>query len=172
LYVAGVLAILISIPLIQAFFSVRFLRNRIISASHLRQIGEAILQYENNNHGRNPDSFQTLFLNTTISSDSFVNPNSDDTPADGPTRQAIANQLLLPGHVSYVYLGRGYNSLLQPDAIVAYEKPIRPGFGVPTIFGVNALFADGHVEGIDPAHSAVIIARTTTGPFPVTMPSP
>jgi prepilin-type processing-associated H-X9-DG protein len=50
--------------------------------------------------------------------------------------------------------------------ILAYEIPLN----APD--GINILFADGHVEWFDNTRIAKILARATTGPSPVTMPSP
>jgi prepilin-type processing-associated H-X9-DG protein len=151
------------------FNKVRALDPRIVSAGRLRSIGQAILLYENDFHGNYPDSLSTVYENegTYIDSSIFVNPASNDTPASGPTTQAIAKQLTAGGHLSYVYVGAGLTvSTVKPDTVIAYEILQNPGDGS------NVLFGDGRVDYVDHAHIAVIIARTKTGPFPVTMPSP
>src|SRR5579862_7868923 len=70
--------------------------NRVKSASNLRQIGLAIMQYSNDNAGVFPDSFKTLLITQDITSPVFISPASNDTPAEGPTAQAQAAPLI-PG---------------------------------------------------------------------------
>ena len=141
--------------------------NRIKSAANLRAIGQCILLYSNDNNGDYPDSFATILLNEDVISGVFVNPASNDTPATGPTTQAAAAQLLAGGHCSYIYTGRGLNAkTVDPNTIVAREILLNP------TDGANMLFADGHVEPVDPAHTALIIAKSTASTAPVTMPSP
>jgi prepilin-type processing-associated H-X9-DG protein len=136
------------------------------SAANLRSIGQAILMYCNDNNGEYPDSFQTLLISEDITSAIFLSPWTDDTPADGPTAQATADQLTAGGHLSYIYLGRGLNAkTVTPETIVAYEPP-------PPGHRANALFGDGHVDQIEAADLAKIIARANSGLRPVTMPSP
>jgi prepilin-type processing-associated H-X9-DG protein len=105
-------------------------------------------------------------LNEDITSSVFVSPLTSDTPAQGATPQAIADQLVAGGHLSYVYLGRGLNAkTVTPEMIVAYEK-------LPASSkGANVLFGDGHAEWFDGATVAKIIDRAASGEFPVTRPS-
>ena len=141
--------------------------NRVKSASNLRSIGQCIRLYCNDNNGDYPDSFATILLNEDVISGVFVNPASNDTPATGPTTQAAAAQLLAGGHCSYIYMGRGLNAkTVDPNTIVAREILLNP------TDGAYMLFADGHVEPVDPAHTALIIAKSTASTAPVTMPSP
>jgi prepilin-type processing-associated H-X9-DG protein len=140
---------------------------RVMSASNLRQIGQAILLYTNDNHGQYPDSFATILMNEDITSSVFVSPSRNETAADGPTTQAVIAQMNAGGHVSYVYLGNGLSTtIVTPDTIVAYEIPI------DATSGSNILFGDGHVEFFGAGPVQKIIRRIRTGRFPVTMPSP
>jgi len=137
----------------------------IMSASNLRQIGQAILIYTQDNAENYPDSFQTLLLNEDINSEVFVSPLTSDTPAQGPTTQVVAAQLTAGGHLSYVYLGRGLTTkTATPDTVVAYQ--IVPNSRSNT----NVLYGDGHVVVEDSATAAQIIAKAAAGKFPVTMP--
>jgi prepilin-type processing-associated H-X9-DG protein len=135
-----------------------------MSASNLRQIGQAILLYCNDHGGVYPDSFQTILLNEDMTGDEFVSPLTSDTPAQGATAQAAADQLAVGGHLSYVYLGRGLNAkTVTPDTIVAYEKlPASSN-------GANVLFGDGHAEWLNGATVAKIVDRAAAGEFPVKM---
>lgn len=165
--VVALLAILVLFAaLFPHFSSPRASAPRVRSASNLREIGQAILLYYTDHGGAYPDSFQTILLNEDITSDVFVSPLSSDTPAVGPTTQAVAAQLTSGGHLSYVYLGRGLSaSTATADTIVAYEKM------TASMGGMNVLFGDGHVEWVDATTAAKIIARAAAGQFPVTMPS-
>jgi prepilin-type processing-associated H-X9-DG protein len=137
---------------------------RVMSASNLRQIGQGILLYTLDHNGDYPDSFGTILLNEDVTSSVFVSPRRSETPANGPTTQAIAVQLIAGPHLSYVYLGRGLSTkTVTPNTIVAYEL-VGPD-------GTNVLFGDGHVEFFDAAVAAKIVAKTSNGQFPVTMPA-
>jgi prepilin-type processing-associated H-X9-DG protein len=139
---------------------------RVKSASNLRQIGQAIFLYTQDSHGQYPDTFQALLLNEDITSAVFVSPTRSETPADGPTTQAIADELAAGGHVSYVYLGRGLSvASVTPTTIVAYEIPNDSNAGA------NVLFGDGHVEFEDAVYMSKVISRVAVGQFPVTMPA-
>jgi prepilin-type processing-associated H-X9-DG protein len=140
--------------------------NRVKSASNLRQIGQAILQYTQDFKGQYPDSFGTILLNEDVTSSVFVSPSRSETPAQGPTTQAAADQLADSAHVSYVYLGRGLtSSTAKPEDIVAYERPVDPNGGA------NVLFGDGHAEFIDGILIGKIAGRAASGIWPVTMSS-
>jgi prepilin-type processing-associated H-X9-DG protein len=137
-------------------------------AANLRQIGQAILLYANDNHGQYPDSFGTLLLNEDITSDAFVCPDSNDTPATGATTQAIVANLTAGGHLSYIYLGNGMNTAtVAANAVVAYE-PLSNHANT----GMNVLFGDGHVEFIFANTPAAVSMASQLGAkkFPVTMP--
>jgi len=136
-------------------------------ASNLRQIGQAILLYANDNQGQYPDSFGTLLLNEDITSDAFVCPDSNDTPATGATTQAIVANLTAGGHLSYVYLGNGMNTAtVGANAVVAYE-PLSNHANT----GMNVLFGDGRVDFISPAAAGALISKVAAKAFPVTMPA-
>jgi prepilin-type processing-associated H-X9-DG protein len=139
---------------------------RVKSASNLRQIGQAIYLYTQDNRGRFPDTFQDILLNEDIGSEAFVSPLRNETRAVGATTQAVADDLVAGGHLSYVYLGRGLSTeTATPNTIIAYEIP------VDSASGANLLFGDFHVSFEDAAWMARLISRADAGQFPVTMPS-
>ena len=145
----------------------RAVNTRVKSATNLRQIGEAILLYSNDFQGQYPDSFRTILLNEDVTSDTFVSPSRDETPAGGATTRAVADDLDSGGHVSYVYLGEGLTTkTAMPETVVAYEIPVATDGG-----GANVLFGDGHVEFFEGSVLSKIVSRASTGVFPVTMPS-
>jgi prepilin-type processing-associated H-X9-DG protein len=137
------------------------------SEHNLAQIGHAIRLYADSHHGEFPDSLRTLVLNEDLSSDLFISPSRDETPARGTTKESLADELESGNHLSYVYVGRG---LTTDDAdvmtVVAYEMP----YGDQN--ASNILFGDGHVEFFEGASVARIIDLAHSGKFPVTMPSP
>jgi prepilin-type processing-associated H-X9-DG protein len=136
-----------------------------VSVHYLRQIGQAIQLYSNDMGGSYPDSFRTLLVHGGITSKIFVSPDGSDTPAAGPTTQAIADQLVAGGHLSYVYIGRGLtDKSVTDDTIVAYEKLSISGTGAYILFG------DGHVEWDYASYVTQIINKSASGKFPVTMP--
>ncbi|HEX3357256.1 MAG TPA: H-X9-DG-CTERM domain-containing protein [Tepidisphaeraceae bacterium] len=135
--------------------------------SNLRQIGQAILLYANDHHGAYPDSVSTILLEEEVTSQLFICPTSNDTPATGPTTQAVAANLTAGGHLSYIYLGRGWTVAMTPaNAIVAYEPLSNHGGD-----GMNVLFGDGHVEFLSAIAAKPILANAAPGNPPVTLPS-
>lgn len=140
------------------------------SESNLRQIGQAILMYNNDFKGAYPDALPTLVMTEDIGAEAFVSPLSNDTLATGPTTRAIAANLLAGGHCSYVYLGRGWNQKSVPaNAVVAYEKR------APPTSGANVLFGDGRVEYCTPRWWANYYRKQANARThvrrPVTMPA-
>jgi prepilin-type processing-associated H-X9-DG protein len=95
------------------------------------------------NRGRYPDRLEDLLLTQPIDSWAFICPSTHDTPAPGATPAQQAANLSTGGHLSYIYLAKGWNDYrLSPDAVIAYEPPNRHhGRG-------NVLFGDGHVKSI------------------------
>jgi prepilin-type processing-associated H-X9-DG protein len=131
--------------------------NLVISASNLRQIGQAIAIYANDNNHQFPKDFATLLTTTDIPADVFVCPGSSDTPAAGPTTQAVVADFAKPGHCSYLYFGADMRDTDNPQTVVAAE-PLANHHGQ----GVNVLFLDGHVDWIvAPAAQKLIAAATT-----------
>jgi prepilin-type processing-associated H-X9-DG protein len=89
-----------------------------------------------------------------------------NAPPAGATTPAIAENLNQPHHLSYIYAGRGVQaSSVHPDTIIAYE----PLTNHTT--GMNVLFGDGHVEFVDAAKCAAILARVAAQRESTTMPT-
>jgi prepilin-type processing-associated H-X9-DG protein len=114
--------------------------NRVKCASNMRQIGQALLLYANDNHGQYPPRLEDLVLNENILSSTFVCPSSNDSAAPGSTPQAMAASLSSGGHESYIYVPN-LNSAVSSDTVVLYE-PLTDHNNA----GMNVLFGDGHVE--------------------------
>ncbi len=157
LVVIGIIALLISI-LLPSLNRARETANRVKCASNLRQIGQAILLYANENRSAYPQSLDQLVLTQDITAECFVCPSTNDTKATGNTPQAIVTDMAGGGHVSYVYVGEGMTSNVSPDAVVAYEP-----FGNHADEGTNILFGDGHVAFFSKARADRMIKQLEAG---------
>jgi prepilin-type processing-associated H-X9-DG protein len=139
---------------------------RAASANNLHEIGQAISAYSRHYRGQYPDSFPTLLLHENIAPYVFVCLGTNDTPATGPTTQAISGNLLVLGHCSYIYIGNGLDSAtVRSNTVVAYEPMANNGGA-----GMNVLFGDGHVEFVSAGVAGQILGRVSAKVFPVTMP--
>jgi hypothetical protein len=141
---------------------------RMASMGNLLQIYNALGNYTDNHKGDFPDSIPTLYMaeNHIFASHIFVNGIGPETPAVGPTTQAIADQLAAGGHLSIVYLGRGLGpKITTANTVVAYELLSAPNDGTTVLLG------DGQVKYVEPAVIQKIISQANAGVFPVTMPS-
>ena len=116
----------------------RMQANRIKSASNLRQIGQALLLYANENKGKYPREMGELLLTQDVTIDVFVNPQSKTSPPRNKNKEDQA--VWVSKDSDYEYLGAGKNNQTGADVVIAHEK-IRPGLP-----GINMLFGDGHVE--------------------------
>ena len=140
-------------PIILMSRTVREPALRVICASNLRQIGEAIDLYCKDNNGRFPEAFRVLLLEHDLSPRCLVCPDDesegdeDDRNGDNNvflTTQQAAHDLLKSGHYSYTYFGRGLTAPVANDPVIASE-PLANHLGE----GANVLFGDGHVEFVE-----------------------
>ncbi len=113
--------------------------NRVKCASNLRQIGQAILLYSNDNHGKYPPDLGTLIKTEDITASVFVCPDTNSQPPPGMTPDQAADWV--NRNSDYVYVGAGMVQGQQPSTVVCYEKDKDHGGD-----GMNMLFGDGHVE--------------------------
>jgi prepilin-type processing-associated H-X9-DG protein len=134
--------------------------SRLTCASNLRQIGQGVQMYANENHGAFPPDVATLLLTQELTSDAFVCGATNDTRANGPTTQAVAVNLTAGGHLSYVYTGNGLSPQSPPDAVVASELLSNHRDGM------NVLFADGHVQWLSARQGQTLIAELAAGHNP------
>ena len=129
--------------------------NRVKCASNMKQIGLAAIMYANDHGGQFPDDLAALLRTQDLVPAVFVCPSGKEAPASGETTQAVLAEMGRPGHVSYVYVGKGLTVNSPPDSIVLYELPtnhpddsmsaVKTGDEPPND-GMNVLCADGHVE--------------------------
>jgi hypothetical protein len=115
----------------------------------------AIASYAKDHKGEFPDDLKTVLENEDITAATLVCPESNDTPAFGPTTQATAAALLQPGHVSYIYLGKGLTTATaRIDTVILYE-PLSNHASA----GMNVMFGDFHVEWLTAAETTATLKR-------------
>ena len=137
------IVVLLGLILVPALSRARGAALQIRCSSNMRQIGQAILLYTNNNQGNYPPDLKTLAtsLKSDLKPDAFVDTATADTPstaADWPSEIVPGS-----GHLSYTYRGAGLtDSTALPDTIVLTE-PLSDHE-----IGANVLFGDGHVDFI------------------------
>lgn len=146
--------------------------NRVKCASNMRQIGQAIAMYANDHGGLFPADLKTIFENEDVTASVFTCPSSNDTPAPtAATTQATAAGLLQPGHLSYVYLGKGMtDQAAATDAVILYEPLTNHSSA-----GTNVMFGDFHVEWLSAAEAGIILkqvaAKRAIVRYPLTAPT-
>jgi len=137
--ILGEQALLVSI-LLPSLSRARETANRVKCGSNMRQIGQGILLYGNENKGNYPPNLGILVKTEELTPQVFVCPSGNTSFPGG--NMAVDDQVKWVNENSdYVYLGAGMNLTARPDTIVAYEKPDAHGGQ-----GMNMLFGDGHVE--------------------------
>jgi len=125
--------------------------NMVRSASNLRQIGQAMLLYANENKGNYPKTMGELLLTQDITIEVFVNPQSKTrAPREKPKDEQA---LWVSKDSDYEYLGAGKNNQAGPEVILAHEK-FRPN-----VRGVNMLYGDGHVEFTNTINAQQMLAK-------------
>jgi prepilin-type processing-associated H-X9-DG protein len=124
--------------------------NRVKCASNMRQIGQGIILYANENKGNFPPDQGTIFLTQDIHHSRFICPSSGHEPNIAPSprpntpeyekwRKDVAEAI--NKNSDYVYPGKGMNFNVGAETIILYEKPDAHGGQ-----GMNILYGDGHVE--------------------------
>jgi prepilin-type processing-associated H-X9-DG protein len=137
----GQQALLVSI-LLPSLNRARETANRVKCASNMRQIGQAMLLYSNENKGKYPPDLGTLLKTQDVIVDVFVCPSGDTSiPAEikNGTREQQAEWV--NANSDFVYLGAGKNNQSPADEPLVYEKPSDHDGD-----GMNMLYGDGHVE--------------------------
>lgn len=155
--------VLVTEVLIPSGLGSRQMAPRVQCASNMRQIGQAIAMYANDHNGQFPDDLKTVLEIEDVTSAVLVCPESNDQPAVGPTTQAITAALLQPGHVSYIYLGKGLTTqTVTNDTVILYEPLANHGSK-----GMNVMFGDFHVEWLIAADAEAILKQQAAGKRPI-----
>jgi prepilin-type processing-associated H-X9-DG protein len=115
--------------------------NRIKCASNMRQIGQAIQLYANENKGSYPADLGTLMHDEDIAMDAFLCPSSNVSPPGNDVRTPDQMAQWVNEHSPYVYGGKGLKTDAPADRIVLYEN-----LSDHDTDGGNFLYGDGHVE--------------------------
>jgi prepilin-type processing-associated H-X9-DG protein len=106
--------------------------NRVKCASNMRQVGQAILLYSNENRGAYPPDIDAILRTQDITAGEFVCPSDSNAPATPAAG----------GPYSFVYAGPNLTTrTATADTIVLYEPLTNHNND-----GGNILFGDGHVE--------------------------
>lgn len=123
-------------------------------ASNMRQIGQSLLTYAQANNGCLPATLDQL-VDGNLEPRALTCPGTDDTPAPGATPEQQALNLTAGGHLSYIYCGKGLRTTAHPAAETVILWEPRSNHQAR---GGNALFADGHVEFLNPDELADLAA--------------
>lgn len=115
--------------------------SQVMCASNLRQIGQGLLLYANDNRGAYPPDLSYLVRQADINPEVMICPNSGLDTAQANSPEEAAASVLKPEHCAYVYLGSSINASAPAEVVVIYER-VRNHEGE----GMNLLFNDGTAE--------------------------
>jgi prepilin-type processing-associated H-X9-DG protein len=116
--------------------------NRVKCASNMRQIGQGILLYSNDNRGQYPPDLGTLLSTVDISPEVFLCPSAGGHLPPGFNQMTPEQKAAwVNENAAYTYVGAGMNNSVNAETIVLYEHDHNHDRD-----GMNMLFGDGHVE--------------------------
>jgi prepilin-type processing-associated H-X9-DG protein len=123
--------------------------NKVKCGSNMKQIGQALLLYANENSQKYPPDLGTLLVTQEITAEVFLCPSTGLTPPSGLGQWTREKQVAwVNANTSYAYRGAGKTNTLPKSYILLYEKLDHPDGS-----GINVLYGDGHVE-FKPANEA------------------
>lgn len=161
-----VLALLASI-LLPSLGRARETANRVKCASNLKQIGQAILLYANENGGQMPPGWPTLLVTQDLVPEMFICPSHEREKATGTTAQAMAAALLEGDHIAYVCVGGERYADLTADTVVAFDLDDHLPKDSAKGKGINVLLGNGAVEFVDEMTARAIRACHLAGVRPI-----
>ena len=133
--------------------------NRVKCASNMRQIGQGMLLYANENGGNYPPDLGTILTTQSLGAEVLVCPSTTDTRAPGATPAQQAASLSQGKHVSYIYVGAGLHTAESgPDTVLLYEPLANHRND-----GINILWGDGHVSFMTRLQAQKILTELQQG---------
>jgi prepilin-type processing-associated H-X9-DG protein len=115
--------------------------NRVKCGSNMRQIGQGIMLYANENKGKYPPDLGILVKTEDLTPEVFICPTGGNAFPRGANLSIDDQVKWVNEHSDYIYVGAGMNVTTGAETIVAYEKP-----DAHSRQGMNILYGDGHVE--------------------------
>lgn len=129
-------------------------------ASDLRQIGQAVQLYANENRGHFPPKFRLLWTTQDLDSYQVACPGTyKNRPTTLPSPEEFDSV------TDYVYLGAGLTDQAHPDIVLAHDRPANHGNAV------NILFADGRVDRFPTADLPQLLAKSAALRTPTSKPA-
>ncbi len=137
--------------------------NRVKCGSNMRQIGQAILLYANENKGVYPPTLDLLISEEELESRVLTCPTSDDDPAPGATTQQVRQNFRSnPKYCSYIYLGAGFTQTSASASHVVVHERMQNHKNA----GMNVLYGDGSVTWLNLPESQYLLAELQSGHNP------
>lgn len=135
-------------------------------ASNLRQIGQGIAVFRNDNRVW-PQTLAEILMGGEVNAEVFACPSSDAEKAPGLTIQEAALTLIHPKHCSYIYFPPPADAGdLAIERVLAVERVENHRGG-----GMNILFGDGHVNWFDSQRAQFILSELNAGHNPPRTPA-
>lgn len=131
-----------------------------VSAAHLRQIGQAMVGYANDNRGKYPPDLAAVMLTQGLGHDTFASPRAASALALPRGELSLLEQVAwVDASRDYVYLGAGKTTGTPAGDWLAYENPDRVLGG-----RLNVLYGDGRVADVARADVIARFGGSSTGP--------
>lgn len=119
----------------QRYQAIREPANMVRCQQNLKSIGQAILEYAAEHEGKRPESLSELLVAKNLDSRLFVCPCGRETAAAGATTREVVQVLNKLGHLSYLYAPGGFQTPIDPNAVLLYEAIANHGVGINLIYG-------------------------------------
>jgi prepilin-type processing-associated H-X9-DG protein len=128
----------------------------------MKQIGLGAIMYANANGGQFPDDLEAIVTSQSLAPTVLNCPSSADKPPSNTSTQALLADMKKPGHVSYVWVGKGLTVQAAANVVILFE-PTSNHRGE----GMNVLFGDGHVEWTNDGEADSILDQQKRGISPI-----